>query len=124
MSDPRADSSLPAMNLEELLIRVENDRELLCQLLGIFKTEFPRLLERLQQSVARQDVKNVEAASHAMKGMLSGISAIQAAVTASRLEEMGRNKEVSGLSDTLALFESQWADLLPELDACAEEMRP
>ena len=124
MSDPRADSSLPAMNLEELLIRVENDRELLCQLLGIFKTEFPRLLERLQQSVARQDVKNVEAASHAMKGMLSGISAIQAAVTASRLEEMGRNKEVSGLSDTLALFERQLADLLPELDACAEEMRP
>jgi HPt (histidine-containing phosphotransfer) domain-containing protein len=124
MSDPRGLCSLAAVNLEELLIRIEYDRELLCQLLGIFKTEFPRLLDRLQQPVARQDVKKVKVTSHAMKGMRSAISAMQAAVTASRLEEMGRNKQASGLTDTLALFESQLADLLPELDACSEEMRP
>ncbi len=78
------------VNLPELLLRVENDLDLLCELIGIFKEEFPRLLQCLQDSVTREDMKNVEAASHALKGMLSGLSVTRAAATASRLEQMGR----------------------------------
>ena len=33
------------VNLPELLLRVENDHDLLCELIGIFKEEFPRLLQ-------------------------------------------------------------------------------
>ena len=117
-------SSQGTVNLGELLTRVENDRELLCELIGIFKEDFPRLLQSLQQSVAREDMKNVQATSHALKGMLSGLSVTQAAATASRLEQMGREGQTSGLTDALALLESELAQSLPELDACAEEAKP
>jgi HPt (histidine-containing phosphotransfer) domain-containing protein len=111
------------VNLGELLTRVENDHELLCELIGIFKEDFPGLLQSLQQSVAREDMKNVEATSHALKGMLSGLSVTQAATTASRLEEMGREGKTSGLTDALRLLEIEVAQLLAELDAYAEEAK-
>ncbi len=41
-------SSQAAVNLPELLVRVDNDRELLCELIEIFKGDFPRLLQELQ----------------------------------------------------------------------------
>lgn len=109
-------SSKLGVDLPELLARVDNDRDLLCELIGIFKEEFPRLLQELQQSVAGEDVKKVVATSHALKGMLSGLSVTRAAAMASRLEQMGRAGKTPGLTDALTLFEREVADLLPELD--------
>jgi HPt (histidine-containing phosphotransfer) domain-containing protein len=117
-------SSHRAVNLGELLTRVENEHELLCELIDIFKKDLPCLLQSLQKSVAREDTKNVEATSHALKGMLSGLSVTQAAATASRLEQMGREGRTSELTDVLALLESELADLLPELDVYASEVKP
>jgi HPt (histidine-containing phosphotransfer) domain-containing protein len=112
-----------AVNLTDLLARVENDHELLCELIVIFKEDFPRALQTLQESVAREDMKDVLETSHALKGMLSGLSVLQAAATASRLEQMAREGNTSGLTDALGLLESQVAQLFPELDAYAEELQ-
>lgn len=117
-------SSRGAVNLGELLTRVENDHDLLCELIDIFKKDLPCLLQSLQKSVVREDMKNVEATSHALKGMLSGLSVTQAAATASRLEQMGREGRTSELADALTLLERELADLLPELDAYASEVNP
>lgn len=114
-------SSQVAVNLAELLTRVDNDRDLVCELIGIFKEEFPRLLQSLQQSVAREDLKNVEVTSHALKGMLSCLSVTRAAATASWLEQMAREGEKLGLTDALTLFEHEVANLLPELDGYTTE---
>lgn len=70
----------------------------------------------MQKSVAREDMKSVEALSHALKGMLSGLSVMRAAAIAARLEEMGSEGKTSGLTDALTLFEREVADLIPELD--------
>ncbi len=40
------------MNLPELLLRVENDLDLLNELIGIFKEEYPPLLQVLRESIA------------------------------------------------------------------------
>jgi HPt (histidine-containing phosphotransfer) domain-containing protein len=104
------------VNLDELLIRVENDRALLCELIGIFKEEFPRLLLSLQNAVAIGDMKNVEAKSHALKGMLAGLSVTRASEIASELEQMAREGETLELNDSLTLLEREVAGLFPELD--------
>jgi HPt (histidine-containing phosphotransfer) domain-containing protein len=124
MTQPDDHSLHGAVNLVELLVRVENDRELLCELIDIFKKDLPCLLQSLQKSVSCEDTKNVEATSHALKGMLSGLSVTQAAATASRLEQMGREGSTSELADVLTLLENELADLLPELDAYASEVNP
>ena len=113
-----------AVNLPDLRVRVDNDYDLLCELIGVFKEEFPRLLRLLQESVARGDIKDVETTSHALKGMLSGLSVTHAAATASRLERMAREGDKSGLTDALTLLESEVAGLMPELDSYTEKAKP
>jgi HPt (histidine-containing phosphotransfer) domain-containing protein len=103
---------------------LENDHDLLCELIGIFKEEFPRLFESLQQSVALGDVKNVEATSHALNGMLSGLSVTQAASAASRLEQIAREGKTVELTDALILLEDRVTGLLTELDGYTPETKP
>jgi hypothetical protein len=53
MKDRTNPSAAASVNLSELLARVDNDRELLFDLLSIFKEEFPAYLKTLGQAVAR-----------------------------------------------------------------------
>jgi HPt (histidine-containing phosphotransfer) domain-containing protein len=112
------------VNLPELLLRVENDLDLLGELIGLFKEESPRLMHSLQESVARGDMKQVEATSHALKGMLSEISVTRAAALASQLEQMAREGESSGVSEVLTLLEREVKTVLPELDAYKTSTEP
>jgi PAS domain S-box-containing protein len=107
---------------EELLARVENDRELLRDLLTIFKEEFPRQLLVLREAVQARDGKRVTSAAHSLRGMLSNLAATRAAASAARLEQMGRKEEVSGFQEAFAALENDAKKLLPQLDACMAEV--
>jgi two-component system, sensor histidine kinase and response regulator len=106
------------MDLTELLERVENDRELIRDLLLIFKQEFPRHLRSLRDAVDSMDGKKVAAEAHTMKGMLSNLAASSAASAAARLEQLGRNQEVSEFQEACASFEDLSKELLLQLDTC------
>jgi HPt (histidine-containing phosphotransfer) domain-containing protein len=123
MTEKGYQSPRAAVNLADLLARVENDHDLLCELIDIFKEDFPGLMQSLRQSVAREDMKNVEAKSHALKGMLSGLSVTHAATIASGLEQLARAGKRLELTNALALLENEVAGLLPELDGYAEEAK-
>jgi HPt (histidine-containing phosphotransfer) domain-containing protein len=105
----------------ELLARVENDRELLRDLLMIFKEEFPGQLLALREAVESKDGTRVAAAAHSLRGMLSNLAATQAAATAARLEQMGRKEEVSAFQEAFTTLENDAKKLLPQLDACMAE---
>ena len=120
----KADKDLSHLNFDykELLERVEHDRELLRDLLMIFREEFPRQLLALREAVEAKDGNRIAVAAHTLKGMLLNLAATQAAATAARLEQMGRQGEASGLAEVFAVFESDARKLLPELDACMPEV--
>jgi two-component system sensor histidine kinase/response regulator len=122
MKQTERDSHNLTFDPAELLARVDNDRELLRDLLLIFKDEFPRHLLALREAVEAKDGKCVAAVAHTMKGMLSNLAATQAAATAARLEQMGRQEEASGYPEAFAVFESDAMQLLPQLDACMAEV--
>jgi HPt (histidine-containing phosphotransfer) domain-containing protein len=110
------------MNLTELLERVENDRELIRELLLIFKEEFPSHLRALRDAVDSMDGKKVATEAHTMKGMLSNLAASSAAGAAARLEQLGRNQEVSEFQEACASFENLSKELLLQLDTCIAEV--
>jgi two-component system, sensor histidine kinase and response regulator len=117
------DKDLPhsTFDHEELLARVENDRELLRELLMIFREEFPGQLLALREAVESKDGTRVAAAAHSLRGMLSNLAATKAAATAARLEQMGRKEEVSGFQEAFTTLENDAKKLLPQLDACMAE---
>lgn len=111
------------MDINELLARVENDRELVRDLLQIFKNEFPRRLEALRQAVNSLDAEMVAAEAHSMKGMLSNLAAGSAAATAARIEQLGRNRAVSEFQEAFETFEKISKELLLQLDTSMTEVR-
>jgi HPt (histidine-containing phosphotransfer) domain-containing protein len=123
MTQQRDSSLQTAMDLSDLLMRVDNDHDLVIELIAIFKRKYPPTLLLLQESVAREDTNRVEITSHTLKGMLLCLSATRAAALAERLEQMGRDGKTSRLSAVLTLFEEEVANLLPELDGYATKAK-
>lgn len=110
------------MDLAELFERVENDRELVRDLLLIFKEEFPVHLRALRDAVDSKDGQKVATEAHTMKGMLSNVAASSAAGAAARLEQLSRNQEVSEFQEACASFENLSKELLVELDTYMAEV--
>jgi HPt (histidine-containing phosphotransfer) domain-containing protein len=110
------------IDLTELLARVENDRELMRDLLTIFKEEFPRHLRALREAVDSMNGEMVTAEAHTLKGMLANLAAGPAAEAAARLELLGRNREVSEFPRAFVSFENISKELLLQLDTCMAEV--
>ena len=94
--DPVGQTSLKeegAFSLNTLLNRVDQDRELLKELVEIFKHEFPRYRDELRQAVAQSDLQRVSTVGHALKGMFANLAADQAAALAANLERIGKGTE-------------------------------
>jgi HPt (histidine-containing phosphotransfer) domain-containing protein len=107
------------LNMTDLMHRVDDDRELLAELFFIFKTVFPAHLERLSDAVTRNENKQVESESHALRGMLLNLSAPRAAAAASALEQMGRERESRGMAQAFAELQAEVAALLSQINGYA-----
>ena len=123
MKDPSNPSAPASVNLAELLARVENDRELLCDLLSIFKDEFPGHIKSLEDAVDRKDAAKIASVSHTLKGMLSNLAVSKAASSAARLEHLARAGETASFHEAFASFQQDVHGLLPEMESYMVEAR-
>ncbi|HXN50915.1 MAG TPA: Hpt domain-containing protein [Candidatus Acidoferrum sp.] len=124
MRQPDELSPESVFNLSELLERVDNDSELLREVIGICKAEIPRNIPLLREAVAQVDVKAVENLGHTLKGMLLHLAATRAAAAAGRLEQIGRSGDTTTLGSAVAIFESEVAKLMTELEAYTAKIHP
>jgi len=113
------------VDLAELLSRLDNDHELLRDLVAIFKEDFPKLVEALQESVAHADMTRARVASHTLKGMLANLAVTRAAAAAGRVEELASGGGGGGASiqEALAAFEVEVRGLLTEMETYVTEVQ-
>jgi HPt (histidine-containing phosphotransfer) domain-containing protein len=113
------------VDLAELLSRLDNDHELLRDLVAIFKEDFPKLVEALQESVAHADMTRARVASHTLKGMLANLAVTRAAAAAGRVEELasGRGGAGASIQEALAAFEVEVRGLLTEMETYVTEVQ-
>ena len=110
------------IDLDELLERTENDRELMRDLLAIFMEEFPQRHRALREAVASYNAAQVVMEAHALKGMLSNLAAVEAAAAVAELERLGRNKETSKFLESFSRFEAIANDLSQQVEGCMAEV--
>jgi HPt (histidine-containing phosphotransfer) domain-containing protein len=79
----------------DVLARVEGDRDLLAELVAIFRAEYPALLDTLRRCVESGDARGVEDAAHAIKGTVGNFGAREACEAAARLEAMGQQESLA-----------------------------
>jgi HPt (histidine-containing phosphotransfer) domain-containing protein len=111
------------VDVAELLSRLDNDHELLRELVTIFKEDFPKLLEALQESVAHADMTRARIASHTLKGMLANLAVTRGAAAAGRVEELARDGAGGSIQEALAAFEVEVRGLLPEMETYVTEVQ-
>lgn len=106
-----------------MLSRLENDRELLRDLVLIFKEDFPRHLQALREAVERRDMKQTMVVSHTLRGMLSNLAVTKAAASVGHLEHLAGSGGEAALDEALAAFEREVQGLLPEMETYLGEVQ-
>lgn len=103
------DPSLPVLNRDEALGRLEGDVELWNEIRDIWMEDIGNLMEGVSKALVAKAPDGLRRAAHALKGASANVGAARVAAVAKRIELAA----VSGDWDTLANFV---ADLGREVD--------
>lgn len=66
------------VDLDHALTWVDQDRELLAELVGIFLQDYPERLTELREALIHGDAPRVQRVAHGLKGAVAGFGAKQA----------------------------------------------
>jgi PAS domain S-box-containing protein len=81
----------PAVDPDAALARVEGDRELLHEIIGLFLGEAPERMGEIRAAISDRNGNALERAAHSLKGSVSYFGAPRAYGAALRLESIGRD---------------------------------
>jgi CheY-like chemotaxis protein len=112
---PEAQKSV-SLNADGLIRSFENDQQLFQELVEIFLSDSPQMLNTLRDSLKSTDAKTFKRTAHSLKGMLRNFQAESAAETAFELEQLG---EQAKLDDADRIVDS----LASQLDDVAEKLK-
>ncbi len=110
------------VDLKELFVRVEYDRELLRDVLEIFTEEFLKLHALLQRAVERGDAERIQNEAHTLKGMLASLSFGKASASAMRIERLARQADLAGIQEEMAHLEYEVPFAQANLKKVCEEI--
>ena len=105
------DEELPQFDERELMERLGGDREILREVVAIFRHSTPDLVAEIQTAIEARDLTRLRGAAHTLKGAAGNLSAKRIAALATELE-------TAALASDVALA----AHYFPRLAAEAEEL--
>ncbi len=127
MEETGLDGSPPHTNLgghildaEELLVRVDGDKELLDELVGIFQDNYPVLLGQLKKAVQNRDWLAMREAAHTVRGAVANFAASAAVETALKLETMEIRDDLSPVEETISRLEKELQRLARILESISK----
>jgi two-component system, sensor histidine kinase and response regulator len=103
-----------------LLERLEGDRELLLEMVDLFRQDAPQLLSALRDALGNGDMVLLERSAHSLKGAASNLSAKRIATAALQLEKDAKSKDATAAEASLAEAERALKNLLPALAELCE----
>lgn len=95
------------LNLQEIMGRVEGDRELLKDLIAIFQEEAEAQLAHARDALARRDADALARAAHTLKGAAGQFGAASAYDTAARLEALARKGDLAAAGQAVTDLETE-----------------
>ncbi len=102
--------------------RVQNDKELLMELLGIFIEDFQEKKKVLIEAVANKDVETVKSVAHSLKGATGNISAKAMRQTFVRMEQQAKDGNLSGMEGIIPILEEQFNALFARIGSLQNEL--
>lgn len=101
----------PAIDKEALLKAFDGDWNFLKEVVDVFLSDYPRLLDDLRRAHKESDSDTLMRAAHSLKGMMKNFQAEPAAEVAFELEKKGKEKNFDGVPDTIETLAGQVAEV-------------
>lgn len=106
-----------AVDVAELLDRIDHDRSLLRELVDLFRREYPHNLQAAQRAIDSLDAEGLRRAGHTLKGALSNLSASGASDLAAELESLGTAGRLTGAQELLDRLAPELKRVMRDLEA-------
>ncbi len=106
------------------LRRVDGDRELLREVVDLFREACTEMLEEIDHAIHKQDTVRLRQLAHTLKGEASNFGAAATVEAALRLEMMGRDEDLANASAAYADLTNMLERLIPALITFGEEEEP
>ena len=110
-----------AFDVDRALAGLDGDRDLLMEIMEIFKAEAPAMLDRLRQAIDRRNASELQQSAHALRGSLLSLGAASVADTALGLENLGRQGTTEGATLPFSSLEGQVGHLTRLFTKFAEQ---
>jgi HPt (histidine-containing phosphotransfer) domain-containing protein len=105
--DTDAAAPAPIIEPDDVLARVDGDRDLLRELLLIFSAQSRQLMTEMRRAIAADDARAIEQLAHTLRGSVGNFGAQAAAQTALALELAARNNQLAGAGALAAQLAGQ-----------------
>ncbi len=114
----------PAADFDEALDRVEGDRELLEELMGMFTVECSHDMAEIHKSLEARDMGLLERLAHTLKGAAATLAAGAVSSAAAALEKQARTGEVGNAEQLFETLRREMDRLLPEIELFRGKVAP
>jgi two-component system, sensor histidine kinase and response regulator len=101
---------------EQALESVDGDFDLLRELIAVFSESYPKTMEEIRKAIINGDANKLNKAAHFLKGSVAGFGAKQVMETASQLEVMGKNNNLSQGKEIFTLLAKEMEHLEQSLE--------
>jgi HPt (histidine-containing phosphotransfer) domain-containing protein len=106
-------TTTPAWSPEPMLERLGGDVDLGRQLVTLFLSEYPRLVENLRASLASGRPQDVRRAAHAVKGSIANFIETGPHETAFEIERLGQEERLEPAMALVPRLERELAAIVP-----------
>ena len=100
-----------AIDIKEVMERVQDDKELLMELLQIFLEDYVEKKKLLDEAVAKGDLEQIKSIAHGMKGASGNISAKKLRASFLDLEQTAKAQDFAKAGQTLNTIDAQINEL-------------
>lgn len=111
------------LDLQEVLERVQDDKELLLELFDIFQEDYEQKRRQIGQAVVQKDCEQLKNIAHSLKGASSNISAKRIYSLFAEIEQMAVRGDADGIGNILKNTDREYADLQSAIEKCKKEFR-
>jgi two-component system sensor histidine kinase/response regulator len=109
-------SAAPAIDRDQLLMRLGGDEELLNEVVNLFLIDCPVRLTAIKTAIDRRDAEGIRQGAHALKGSAGSLSAARLVAATQTLERIGADGR-------LEATQAAWRLLAVEASAAIDALR-
>lgn len=111
------------LDLDEVMERVQNDKELLIELIEIFLEDCPGKIKGLREAARSNNRQQVADIAHSLKGSSGNLAAKRIATLFLQIEQKGKNDDMTNIPQILDEIEGHLKDLKSYLEHLREEFK-